>query len=229
MNGPAYNRESQEANLPAATGGVLSESNPQGLRSDRFDHPVIGRLAQPVAALPLHGRGRGFDPLTAHQTIPTSKGRLALIDKEDFVRFGHLKWTAGSFGGRTSYVYRSEWGEDGKCRTILLHRLIMGAGPSQIVDHRSSDTFDNRRSNLRFATTAQNTFNRRQAPSRHGFIGIDSQTPGRFRGRVTAGGKSHYTATFPCPILAAVARDVIARQIHGEFAVLNFPYVRVVA
>lgn len=157
--------------------------------------------------------------------LQTSKGRISQIDHDDFLRFGHLKWTAGSFGGRTAYVYRSVWGEDGKCRTILLHREIMGAKPGQMVDHRNGDTFDNRRENLRLATAAQNAFNSRRQQSKYGFLGVDSQTPGTYRGRVAIAGRAHYTASYPCPILAAVARDILAQRLHGEFAVLNFQFI----
>lgn len=169
------------------------------------------------------------DSNSSARTISTTKGRVSLIDENDFIRFGHLKWTAGSFSGKTHYVYRSVWGDDGKCRTILLHRAIMNAQKGQIVDHINGDTFDNRRANLRFASHRQNAFNCRRQPSKHGFIGIDSQTPGAWRGRVSVGRRSRYTATFACPVLAAAARDVLAKELHGDYAVLNFTFTPVEA
>lgn len=162
--------------------------------------------------------------MTTSRTIELTRGRVALVDEEDFLRFGHLKWTAGSFGRRTGYAYRSEWvGE--KCRSILLHRAILGAAPGQIVDHINGDTFDNRRANLRIVSASQNAFNTRRSPSRYGFVGITSQTSGRYQGRVYVGRRAHYTKSFSSPVLAAAARDVLARQLHGEYAVLNFRFI----
>ena len=37
-----------------------------------------------------------------------------------------------------------------------MHRLIMGMGPGQRVDHRDGDGPNNRRANLRLITNAQN-------------------------------------------------------------------------
>ncbi len=57
-------------------------------------------------------------------------------------------------------------------------------------------------------------------------IGVRESGP-NFYGTVQVDGKAHYTRTFPCPILAAAARDVLAWQLHGEFATLNFEFRRV--
>jgi len=44
---------------------------------------------------------------------------------------------------------------------------------------------------------------------------------------VILSGAKHHTETFPCPILAAAARDVLASQLHGNFAALNFEFRRI--
>lgn len=155
--------------------------------------------------------------------ITLTKGRVALVDDEDFARFGHLKWTTGSFGGRIGYAYRTEF-RGGKWGTVLLHREILGATPGQMVDHRNRDTFDNRRANLRFASRSENARNCYRRSSNSGFIGVSSQTPGTWRGRVSVVDKSYYTPTFKCPLQAALARDILASRLHGEYAVLNFNY-----
>lgn len=198
---------------------------------DGLGHPLNGRLAQSVVAPALHAGCRGFESLTAHhpyKLIPLSQGYWVLVSPEDYARFGHLKWSAAvqKKNGvvKRVYAFRSEW-IDGKCYSIFLHRLIMGAGKGQKVDHEDRNTLNCRRYNLRFATQRQNCFNRIQKISKHGFIGLESQTPGRFRGRVSAGNVNRYTTTFSSPELAAAARDLLAIEMHGEFAVLNFPKV----
>jgi hypothetical protein len=83
----------------------------------------------------------------------------ALVDDEDFERFGHLSWYLESKPGRALYASRNS--SDGG--TIYLHRSVCGCthGDGQIVDHRNGDGLDNRRANLRITTHAQNMRNRR--------------------------------------------------------------------
>lgn len=95
------------------------------------------------------------------------------------------------------------------------------------VDHINRNPLDNRRSNLRLATPQQNLYNRRFKTAAHGFIGVWSQTPGLYYGKVMVAGKVTMTRAYPCPVLAAAARDVLAQKLHGDFAVLNFQFVPV--
>jgi hypothetical protein len=184
-----------------------------------------GRLAQPVAASALHAEGREFDPLTAHhpyKEIKLTRGYVALVSPEDYDRVAAHKWTAMPIKGKSLvYARRSVW-VDGKCRTILLHRFIARTPAGVLTDHRDGNGLDCRQHNLRSATHAQNSFNKRFRRPATGLIGVSSQTPGRYRAAIKAGGKRVYTKTFPSPALAAAARDLLAKQLHGEFAVLNF-------
>lgn len=161
-----------------------------------------------------------------YREIPLTRGYVALVDPEDFERFGHLKWSASvqRRRGFRVYAFRSEWDANGKCHSIFLHRLILNAGAGVWVDHRSRNTLDCRKSNLRFATPSQNAANVSRRATKHGFIGVDSQTPGSYRGRVTANDKTYWTPTYRCPVLAAAARDLLAQQHFGEFAVPNFTF-----
>lgn len=77
----------------------------------------------------------------------------ALIDAEDYeLVVGHRWWlsTAG---------YAFAKGADG--RSVLMHRLLMGCarGDQREVDHHNRNRLDNRRSNLRFCTHAENMAN----------------------------------------------------------------------
>jgi hypothetical protein len=92
-----------------------------------------------------------------------------------------------------------------------------------INDHRDGDTHNNRRSNLRFATQSQNTMNRRRNLSKEGFKGVSTAKGRRFRARIRVDGKTHYLGVFDNPEEAARAYDTAARELHGEFACLNFP------
>jgi len=154
--------------------------------------------------------------------IPLTRGYVALVDPEDFERFGPLKWTAQVQGPGLRYAYRNVLQSSGKLRTIYLHRLILQAPDGMTVDHINGNGLDNRRQNLRLATQAENCRNRRYSHiSKYGYPGVSSQTPGRFFGVLLSGGKRYRTTTFGSAFEASCARDALAREIHGEFAALN--------
>lgn len=223
-----YNKASQLEPEADRANGVRAAQDPKGLRNEALERPADGRLAQSVAALPLHGRGRGFESLTAHQAfkeIPLSRGLVALVSPQDYEAVSAHKWTAMPCGS-TVYAKRVVRLPGGKRRTVLLHRVLMGE-PAGLVDHRDGNGLDCRRHNLRCASYRQNSFNCRRQASKHGFVGVDTQTPGRFRGVVKVNGRKFYTKTFPSPVMAAAARDVLAQRLHGEFAVTNFRFIPV--
>jgi len=78
-----------------------------------------------------------------------------------------------------------------KCK-VLIHRLIMGAKPGQLVDHINRVPSDNVRTNLRFGTHAQNMQNRASNSTRNLTVhvpiaGIEPTRSGRWRARRSSG------------------------------------------
>ncbi len=86
--------------------------------------------------------------------IQLKNGAVARVDAIDYGAVSALKWHSlkGKYA-RASVV------AGGKPRTVLMHRLILGALPGQLVDHINGDGLDNRRSNLRIASAAGNARN----------------------------------------------------------------------
>lgn len=82
------------------------------------------------------------------------KNKTVLIDDEDVDIFNKYKWHISDSG---YVVWRGLI--NGKKKTVRLHRLIMHADEDQIVDHINRDKLDNRKSNLRFTTYADNLKN----------------------------------------------------------------------
>ena len=73
-----------------------------------------------------------------------------IFDIDDFDKVSKYHW----YEEREGYVRASN--DD----RIFLHRLIMGLPKDLKIDHINHDTFDNRKLNLRIATTSQNAMNR---------------------------------------------------------------------
>lgn len=88
--------------------------------------------------------------------------RWARVDAEDLASLSQYLWSPiGRRSGRVIAI-RRERQPDGSYATLQMHREIMGlkAGDPRQVDHRNGDPMDNRRSNLRVLTAAQNAENR---------------------------------------------------------------------
>jgi hypothetical protein len=151
-------------------------------------------------------------------------GRVALIDEEDFELVAPYRWNVREVwknGHHVSGPYAltslSRRDHGGKAPTLLMHVLIMG---QPWVDHVNGNGIDNRRSNLRLATPAQNAANRRMRQS-----GI-SQYKGvalvKASGRWIAHLGNRHLGVFSSELSAAYAYDLAAREAYGEFAFTNF-------
>jgi hypothetical protein len=85
--------------------------------------------------------------------IPLTQGKFAIVDAEDFDRLKQYQWHACKCKS-TFYACRAEGG-----RTIRMHRQIMCAPKGLLVDHIDHNGSNNRKSNLRLCTHAQNCYN----------------------------------------------------------------------
>jgi hypothetical protein len=96
--------------------------------------------------------------------INLGHGKAAMVDAADFAWLNKHKWHAmhGSSYARSTI--------DGK--SVFMHRLIMNAPAGLVVDHWNGNIWDNRRSNLRICTQAENLRNKRKLAGASRFKGV---------------------------------------------------------
>ena len=149
--------------------------------------------------------------------IPLTQGKVAIVDEADAEMVGAYKWYVSTGSPTLLYASRKDW-RSGRAREVLMHRLIMAAGPGQVVDHINGDTLDNRRSNLRLTDVQHNSWNRApQRWSRSQYRGV-SVYGGRFHVRIFVEGRNEYLGCYTDERLAARVFDYAAAKYHGEFA-----------
>lgn len=162
-------------------------------------------------------------PEESYRTIPLTRGKTATVDASDYEWLNQWTWHAVCHGGLW-YAERSG-PRHGKTRDnpILMHRQILGLeqGDRKKVDHKEpSQSLDNRRKNLRIATTSQNAMNkRRKTTSKSKYKGIVwHKRDKRWQAQIVLNGKSIYLGGFPSPEAAHAAYQKAAMQYFGEFA-----------
>jgi hypothetical protein len=157
--------------------------------------------------------------------IPLTKGRMALIDDEDYGSLIEFKWHMNSSG----YAFRYAFDENGKRRCILMHRQILGLTSQDKVevDHKSEVRTDNQKANLRICTRSQNMMNRGpQANNACGYKGVHKQRK-KWKAMIMINQKRKYLGVYDTPELAYQAYCKAAAEIHGEFA--NFKHRAIAA
>src|ERR1051325_2102075 len=90
--------------------------------------------------------------------VPLTKGKIAIIDDEDYARVVQHRWFASLINGHW-YAYHDFRQKNGKYKHVSMHGFILAAPRGTHIDHINNDGLDNRKSNLRLATPAQNARN----------------------------------------------------------------------
>ena len=159
-----------------------------------------------------------------HRLIPLTRGGAAQVDAEDFEALVAFAWALGDKG----YARRTVRTASGRKKNERLHRVVMERilGRKLLdreqVDHEDGDRLNNRRSNLRLATSNQNSFNTRRRTS---LLRGVCRNHKRFCCKIQAYDQTYYIGTFDTPEEAGWMYDQWAIELHGQFALLNFNYV----
>ena len=152
--------------------------------------------------------------------INLTRGKVALVDDEDFEWLNQWKWKCSTFGYAVRLLPADE---SGKRSNVFMHRLILGTPSGLYTDHINQDKLDNRKANLRIATKSQNSANSkvRVSGKTASFKGVSLKQRGVFEAQIKTGGKYVYLGRFDTEEDAALAYNDAAKKAFGEFASLN--------
>lgn len=155
-------------------------------------------------------------------TGKNGKGKFALIDNADFNWLNQWGWHLNGL------VYVSRYGKGNI--NIKMHREIMEAPKGMEVDHINGNTLDNRRQNLRLCSHKQNSRNRIFDIKNKSSIykGVTyNKARGKWTAQIMANNKKIHIGLFSKERHAAVAWDIWAKELFGEFARLNFNSINI--
>lgn len=148
--------------------------------------------------------------------IPLTRGKEAVIDAQDAHLVSGFNWYADLNNG-IWYAKRTINGP--LARTVKMHRVLMGDPDGLCVDHRDCDGLNNRRSNLRTATVAENNQNHRtRANNTSGFKGVSlHKRSQRWQASIWIHGKIRHLGSFDTAEAAHLAYAAASAQLHGDF------------
>lgn len=150
--------------------------------------------------------------------VDLGNGRSAVIDAEDVPRVAVCAWRMFD-NVQTAYAVGNLKVGHRKYKHTRMHRLIMGAPPDMHVDHIDNDGLNNRKSNLRLVTNAENHQNqKRRADCKSGVKGVCwDKDQGKWRAQIKAHGVRYPLGRFDRLEDAAAAYAEASARLHGEF------------
>lgn len=142
----------------------------------------------------------------------------ALVDADILPVLGERRWELLVKRDRPYVINRKR--SEGKTIRVYLHRFIMNNPDGLFVDHINGNGLDNRRSNLRLATNAQNLMNRgASCVSASGYKGVSwDKLNQSWKVALHANKKYYFLGRFKSLPDAILAHSKGAKKFHGEFA-----------
>ncbi len=155
--------------------------------------------------------------------IISKEGPRILVDADDFDYLSQFEWAICS-----GYAKRSCHSDQDSFWLEMGHEIMeleIGNGWGRVLDHANRNKLDNRKTNLRICTQAQNVHNGPGKPngsSRFKGVSWNKQSQ-HWRAYIVLEGKYQHLGQFIDEEEAARAYDAAANEAYGEYAYLNFP------
>jgi hypothetical protein len=152
--------------------------------------------------------------------IKLTKDKYAIVDVENYEKLSQYDWHLWESGSYNQYAIRYEEG-----KSLKIHRVIMNAPVGLVVDHKNGNGLDNRKTNLRITTQAQNQYTRKKYKGKttSQYKGVHRKSGRKtYCAKIGYKGKSIFLGYFENELDAAKAYDEAAKKYHGEYARLNF-------
>lgn len=155
------------------------------------------------------------------KTIVLSGGKYAaIVDDEDYPILSRIKWHILKHAGNL-YARNRRLGK--------MHQIIMPLSvKNQVVDHKDGNGLNNQKSNLRYCTTQQNSFNRGKkkiGSSKYKGVHFDKQR-NLWVASIKIDKKHKYLGGFQKEEDAAREYDIYCTTHYKEFARPNFSEVK---
>lgn len=150
--------------------------------------------------------------------IELTRGKFATVDDADFELFGGYSWQCTKHGYARRRISDEVFS--------YLHREVMGAESSDVVDHINRDKLDNRKENLRFCTRGENSKNANRKPGAVGLCGVYINNPGgktgkgvkKFAARIRVNRKRVWLGRFETVEEAHRVYVDACKKYHGSFS-----------
>lgn len=159
------------------------------------------------------------------KNVAVGSGKFAIVDDVDYELVSKFTWRLSVPHRSNKQYVQSRIYANGSEKCVLIHRLILGVNdPAVFVDHKDLDTLNNSRSNLRACSNSQNQGNRTANPSKKhtSFKGVYYRPSKKaWIASIKKNGKAHYLGYFKSEETAAIAYNNKARELFGDFALLN--------
>lgn len=169
------------------------------------------------------GKAAGQSQILVHGEIAwisLSQSQWAIVDLDDVAIVAGRHWHVWKKPGKTHYAHSNARNVDGRRTTIQMHRVLLDSPFGTLTDHRDGNGLNNRRSNLRICSGAENSRNRKsRTTSKYGLKGVCwIERNRKFSASIKKCGRGKHLGYFDSAEEAHRAYVSAASEMFGDFA-----------